>query len=115
MSSRPPCFHIFVYGTLRRRFRNPYALLLHRSSDFIHAARVRGSLQRFKRYTGICLDSSTSRWIPGEIFRFRDQRLLAALDRYEGPDYERVLVEAMRANGSRCVCWTYRLFPKRMA
>jgi gamma-glutamylcyclotransferase (GGCT)/AIG2-like uncharacterized protein YtfP len=107
MSSRRPCFHLFVYGILRRRFRNPYALLLHRSSDFVGLGRVRGRLLRVRRYRGLRLQSDVGQWIPGEVFRFKDQRLLMALDRYEGEDYERVVVEVVCADGRRLSCWIY--------
>src|SRR5215472_3801036 len=99
-SSSRQCFYLFVYGTLRSTCANPYARLLARSADLLGSGRVRGRLQRFKRYPGIHLELCAKRWVEGEIHRLHELGILAALDRYEGPDFERVLVPIIRGNGS---------------
>ncbi|MBV8841333.1 MAG: gamma-glutamylcyclotransferase [Bryobacterales bacterium] len=109
MSSVRHCFRLFVYGTLRRRFRNRHALLLARSSEFIGLGRIRGRLYRLSRYPGIRLDSAENTWIPGEVYRFKNLRFLTALDRYEGPEFERVIGKVARPDGSRLTCWIYQL------
>lgn len=109
MSSDRLCFRLFVYGTLRRRFRNPHALMLARSSEFLGLGRVRACLYRLKRYTGVRLEPGVNTWIPGEVYRFKDIRLLNALDRYEGPEFERVIGEVVQPNSGRLSCWIYQL------
>lgn len=108
-SSTRPSFLLFVYGTLRSTFQNPYARLLAQSADLLGPGRVRGHLYRIKGYRGIRLEADTAEWIAGEIHRLHDLRILAALDRYEGPDYERVFVRVVRQNGSGLRCWIYQV------
>jgi len=83
--------------------------MLHQSAALVGWGRVRGRLQRFKRYTGIVLEPTARKWIPGEIYRLADNRILAALDRYEGAEFERVVINVARAEGSRLPCWIYQV------
>ena len=83
--------------------------MLASSSEFLGLARVRACLYRLKRYPGIRLETDVNTWIPGEIYRFKDVRLLNALDRYEGPEFARVVAEVVLPNGSRLSCWIYQL------
>jgi gamma-glutamylcyclotransferase (GGCT)/AIG2-like uncharacterized protein YtfP len=99
---------LFVYGTLRRGYRNRYARLLAERSDFLGPARVQGRLYQLHSYPGLRLHHGAP-WIAGELFRLRDARpLLSVLDRYEGSEYRRVrTVAAMRSRRVRC--WVYEL------
>jgi gamma-glutamylcyclotransferase (GGCT)/AIG2-like uncharacterized protein YtfP len=92
-----------VYGTLRRAFDNEYARLLRASAEFEREASVRGRLQAVGAYMAFAPDGDDE--VRGELYRLREpERTLAALDDYEGEEYERVVVDV---EGSPA--WIYRL------
>jgi gamma-glutamylcyclotransferase (GGCT)/AIG2-like uncharacterized protein YtfP len=94
---------LFVYGTLRRAFDNEYARLLRSSADFEREAAIRGRLHAVGPYTAFAPDGEDE--VRGELYRLREpERTLAALDDYEGEEYERVMVEVEGAPA-----WIYRL------
>lgn len=89
---------LFVYGTLRNGFENPYARLLHVEADLVGPATVRGSIFRVKHYPAY--KSEPDGEVRGELYRLRNPEMtLRVLDEYEGEDFERVAV-----NGY----WLYR-------
>jgi len=71
---------LFVYGTLGSGFDNPYARLLRTRSEFLGPATITGSICKMGDYLGYRPDN------PEDTLRI--------LDEYEGPDYERVLIDA---------------------
>ena len=92
-----------MYGTLRRAFDNEYARLLRASADFEREAAVWGRLEALGPYTAYAPDGDEQ--VRGELYRLREpERTLAALDDYEGEEYERTVVEV---EGSPA--WIYRL------
>ena len=94
---------LFVYGTLRRAFDNEYARLLRASADFEREAAIRGRLHAPGPYVAFAPDGDEQ--VGGELYRLRQpERMLEALDDYEGEEYERVVVEV---EGSPA--WIYRL------
>jgi len=94
---------LFVYGTLRRAFDNEYARLLRASADFEREAAVRGRLKALGPHTAYVFDGNEQ--VRGELYRLREpEPTLAALDAYEGEEYERAVVEV---EGSPA--WIYRL------
>lgn len=94
---------LFVYGTLRGAFDNEYARMLRASADFEGEAAVRGRLEAVGAYKAFAPDGEEL--VRGEIYRLREpERTLAALDDYEGEEYERVVIEV---EGSPA--WIYRL------
>jgi gamma-glutamylcyclotransferase (GGCT)/AIG2-like uncharacterized protein YtfP len=94
---------LFVYGTLRGAFDNPWARKLRAEAAFGGSATVRGSIFRIAHYPGF-------REIPdgevqGELWRMTDPAgTLTGLDDYEGPEYERVLVRVSTGE----TAWIYR-------
>jgi gamma-glutamylcyclotransferase (GGCT)/AIG2-like uncharacterized protein YtfP len=96
---------LFVYGTLRSEFNNHFARLLHRQGELIGKTSVIGSIYRIESYPG---------WKPkpkgevhGELYRLLDpQATLAALDDYEGEDFERVEIETLGPASE--IAWIYR-------
>jgi gamma-glutamylcyclotransferase (GGCT)/AIG2-like uncharacterized protein YtfP len=86
---------LFVYGTLRSEFDNEYARLLRSKSKLVGRATVPGSIFR------IGSRQSFPGWKPepagevhGELYRLTDpETILKALDEYEGPDFDRVVVK----------------------
>jgi len=98
-----------VYGTLRRDGRNRYARELARSAKWLGLARVRGRLYGLGRYPGMRLRAGSGEWVVGEVYKLRDvERTLMALDRYEGPQFARVVTTAVRESGRRLRCWVYQ-------
>ena len=92
--------HLFVYGTLRSVSNNRYARMLAAHARLIGPARVPGRLYDFGEYPGARPGDG---WITGEIFQLLDPAAtLAALDDYEGPEYERALILVNDLD-----CWIY--------
>lgn len=81
---------IFVYGTLRSGFSNPYAELLRASADYLGPANIQGSLYRVAHYPAYREEPEGT--VTGELYRLRDpEATLARLDEYEDDEFERVL------------------------
>lgn len=114
MTERKPS-HIFVYGTLMRRGKSPYAALLQRRARFVGEAWVPGRLYHLGRFPGAVLDQTSKTKIFGEVFSLTTLSLLDALDRYEGCDpeepeprlFRREVVEARLVRGGLVDAWTY--------
>jgi gamma-glutamylcyclotransferase (GGCT)/AIG2-like uncharacterized protein YtfP len=100
--------HLFVYGTLRRGCDNQFAQLLSERARFLGAARVPGRLYDFGRYPGATPSDQANEWVIGEVFCPDEPvALLAALDDYEGLEYERAPVPATLDDGRSIDCWIY--------
>lgn len=94
---------LFVYGSLRSEFDNPWAGRLRAEGERICAATVRGSVFRVGRYPGYRREPDGI--VHGELWRLRDpETTLAALDSYEGDEYARVAVELESPAGQ---AWIY--------
>jgi gamma-glutamylcyclotransferase (GGCT)/AIG2-like uncharacterized protein YtfP len=92
--------HLFVYGTLRTGSDNRFARMLAERARSIGPAQVPGRLYDLGSYPGARPGGGS---IQGEIFQLHDPAaILAKLDRYEGPEYERAVTVA---NGIEC--WIY--------
>jgi gamma-glutamylcyclotransferase (GGCT)/AIG2-like uncharacterized protein YtfP len=99
-----PLEYLFVYGTLRQGSNNKFARLLAERAHFVGPARVQGRLYDFGRYPGARPEDGS---ITGEIFRLDEpDKLLATLDDYEGPEYERSIAPAITDDGT-VDCWIY--------
>ena len=95
--------HLFVYGTLRRGCDNQFARLLSERGKFVAEARVPGRLYDFGPYPGASPAKQPNESILGEIFYLAEPgTLLAALDEYEGPEFQRAIVTA-----GTLECWIY--------
>ena len=93
---------LFVYGTLRSAFDNPYARLLRSEAEFIGEATVRGSIYRVDFYPAYKAEPVSK--VHGELYRLKNRAaMLAELDDYEGEDFERVRVETSQGEA-----WIYR-------
>ena len=89
---------LFVYGTLRSEFDNPWARLLRSQARFLRRATVPGSIFRIRHYPGFRPQPEGQ--LRGELYRLkRPETTLKVLDRYEGPCFKRVLW---------CGAWIYR-------
>jgi gamma-glutamylcyclotransferase (GGCT)/AIG2-like uncharacterized protein YtfP len=109
------CTRLFVYGTLRRAFQNPYAKLLSENATFLGAARIPGRLYRVRHFPGVRLSLESDEWVVGELYELRDPAsMLATLDEYEGsnrvdrpPEFQRVLTTAILEGGAALRAWIY--------
>lgn len=82
---------IFVYGTLRSEFDNRYARLLRKEGTLVGRASVRGSIYRVRHFPAFRPEPEGE--VQGELYRLNDPAAtLKALDEYEGPEFERVIV-----------------------
>jgi gamma-glutamylcyclotransferase (GGCT)/AIG2-like uncharacterized protein YtfP len=108
--------HLFVYGTLTRGSRSPFAALLAARARFIGDAWIAGRFYRLSHYPGAVPDPASKSRIWGNVFLIRHPALLAALDQYEGcgaagcavPLFQRDAVRVTLANGKELDAWIYR-------
>jgi gamma-glutamylcyclotransferase (GGCT)/AIG2-like uncharacterized protein YtfP len=83
---------LFVYGTLRSEFNNRYARLLRSQAEMVRKASVLGSIYRVRHYPAYRPEPAGE--VHGEIYQLADpETTLKILDEYEGPEFERVVVE----------------------
>jgi gamma-glutamylcyclotransferase (GGCT)/AIG2-like uncharacterized protein YtfP len=101
--------YLFVYGTLRSVFHNPYARLLAQRAVLLGTARLPGRLYRLGSYPGMLAPHTPKDWVTGELYRLPSAfcALLWTLDQYEGPGFERVLTIAHRAGRPPVKTWVY--------
>lgn len=87
MQSNPS--NLFVYGLLMSGFDNEAASTLHRASEIVQPARIRGILYDLGSYPAAVYSPSHTDYIHGEIIRIKPDLLtdiLGLLDRFEGID-----------------------------
>ena len=107
--------HLFVYGTLMRRFGHPMHDALARGADFVGEAVVQGRLYDLGHYPGLVLSESRADTVFGELYRLHDDDVLRVLDDYEGcapgepepTEYVRRSVSVAGADGGVIEAWTY--------
>jgi gamma-glutamylcyclotransferase (GGCT)/AIG2-like uncharacterized protein YtfP len=108
--------HLFVYGTLTRGSRSPFAALLAARARFIGDAWIAGRLYRLGHFPGAVPDPAAKSRVWGNVFLIRHPALLEALDQYEGcgaserivPLFRREAVPVTLANGKELDAWIYR-------
>jgi gamma-glutamylcyclotransferase (GGCT)/AIG2-like uncharacterized protein YtfP len=93
---------LFVYGTLRSEFDNPFARRLRAEARLLGRATVVGSIYRVAEYPGFWPEPAGV--VHGEVYELMSPGTLQALDEYEGQQYERVA--ATVSTGERV--WIYR-------
>jgi len=106
--------HLFVYGTLMRRFGHPMHAALARAAEFVGEASVQGRLHDLGRYPGLVLSGQPGDTVFGELYRLNDAAVLGVLDDYEGcgpgdpepHDYARRRV-SVGADGGTTEAWVY--------
>ena len=106
--------HLFVYGTLMRRFRHPMHDALARGAEFVGEGCVQGRLYDLGRYPGLVLSEVAENRVFGELYRLHDDDVLRVLDDYEGcgpgdpepHEYVRRMV-SVRAGDRAAEAWVY--------
>lgn len=102
---------LFVYGTLRRsRNRQRHPLL--QGARFLHHAWMIGELYDLGEYPGVYRRGRGGGHVFGELYELpagTTGALLAALDDYEGREFERRRVVVTLSDGRRRTAWAYVL------
>lgn len=76
--------YLFVYGTLRREFANPWACRLRQHAQYVGLARMQGELYRIDSYPALIESTDPSAWVLGELYQLEQpSSLLRSLDEYE--------------------------------
>ena len=108
MSSSP---YLFVYGTLKSGFKNPYAQQLRREATLLGRAQVPGRLYRVSSYPGMRPPRDPKDLITGELYElYQPSKTLEVLDEWEeGYDRElhRATLENSGENGQEFPAWVY--------
>jgi len=108
--------YLFVYGTLQKKFKNPYSLALRSQASFISKGKIQAILYNFKNYPGIILSPTTNAWVQGEIYQLPEEgQLLRMLDEYEGYEEEfpilsefiRTTTPVLLPDNRWITCWVY--------
>jgi gamma-glutamylcyclotransferase (GGCT)/AIG2-like uncharacterized protein YtfP len=82
---------LFVYGTLRSEFDNRYARLLRQQATPTGRATVPGSIYKVSHFPAFRPHPVGE--VHGELYRLNSaEATLAALDEYEGDEFERVVI-----------------------
>ncbi|GAB3707145.1 gamma-glutamylcyclotransferase [Spirosoma flavus] len=108
--------YLFVYGTLRASFQNPFAQYLHQHSQYVGEGNFSGQLFDIGTYPGAIYQPDSGSFVRGDIYEIRQHKaeLLLRLDEYEGigatfeqpHEYIRVIVP-INCAGETLRCWIY--------
>jgi gamma-glutamylcyclotransferase (GGCT)/AIG2-like uncharacterized protein YtfP len=106
---------LFVYGTLTRASRHPFARRLAMESRFIGRGTVNGMLYSLGCYPGLVEEPGQKCLVHGEAVQLKQARSLAWLDDYEGcgpnwpapHDFERKMLSVRLLDGGEIPCWIY--------
>lgn len=97
---------LFVYGTLKRGFSNPWARRLWARARYEGEATLPGRLYDLGPYPAFVEDGSPT-LVHGEVAELADAGVLEQLDRYEGSQYVRVLRRVRMHDGQEREAWVY--------
>lgn len=109
--------HLFVYGTLRKRFPS-HEILRRLRAQFLAEGSVQGRLYDLGEYPGAVPRASDADRIRGELYALRNgERAFKVLDRFEGYEpenparslFERREVTVILAGGEQARAWIYWL------
>lgn len=98
---------LFVYGTLKRGFSNPWARRLWARARFAGEGTLPGRLYDLGPYPAFVEDAASPAPVHGEVAELEDARVLEELDRYEGSQYKRVLRRVRMQDGQEREAWVY--------
>ena len=107
MPTSAPAGRLFVYGTLKRGFANPWSRRLWAEAVFLGPATIRGRLYDFGPYPALVETGRKDEVVHGEVAALRRPGLLQDLDAYEGPQFARVLRPVRIEDGAELDAWVY--------
>jgi gamma-glutamylcyclotransferase (GGCT)/AIG2-like uncharacterized protein YtfP len=107
--------YLFTYGTLMKRFDNPFAIRLKNASTYLDEGHFPGLLYQVSWYPGAVYQSGLEQRVYGEIYQLTDAaNLLIELDDYEDVRteesqslYLRKIVTVTLTDLSTLPCWIY--------
>lgn len=98
---------LFVYGTLKRGFANPWSRRLWSQAAFAGEATLAGRLYDLGAFPAFVEDDASGTPVHGEVAELASAAILSELDRYEGSQYERVLRRVRMHGGQEREAWVY--------
>jgi gamma-glutamylcyclotransferase (GGCT)/AIG2-like uncharacterized protein YtfP len=98
---------LFVYGTLKRGSRNPWARRLWSAAAFLGKAVLPGRLYDLGAFPALVETGEEDAVVHGELAGLPGPELLRDLDAYEGAQYERVLRRVRLEDGTEHEAWVY--------
>jgi gamma-glutamylcyclotransferase (GGCT)/AIG2-like uncharacterized protein YtfP len=98
---------LFVYGTLKRGSRNPWARRLWSAAAFLGEAVLPGRLYDLGAFPALVEITGEGALVHGELAALAGPELLSDLDAYEGTQYERVLRRVRLEDGTEREAWVY--------
>ncbi|MEJ5368406.1 MAG: gamma-glutamylcyclotransferase family protein [Bryobacteraceae bacterium] len=107
MAPPNPPTALFVYGTLKRGFPNPWSRRLWSQARYAGEASLPGRLYDLGAYPAFVESGEEGERVHGELALLPDPHLLAELDFYEGSAYTRELRTVELHNGDRVEAWIY--------
>ncbi|MGB9609812.1 MAG: gamma-glutamylcyclotransferase family protein [Bryobacteraceae bacterium] len=102
-----PAGRLFLYGTLKRGFDNPWSRRLWSEAVFVGRGTVRGRLYDFGPYPALVETDEDDAAVHGEVAALRRSGLLSDLDSYEGPQFARMLRPVRIEDGAALDAWVY--------
>ncbi|HEX6745800.1 MAG TPA: gamma-glutamylcyclotransferase family protein [Longimicrobium sp.] len=104
----PP--RLFVYGSLRKGEESAMASFLHGHARYLGRGTIRARLYGISWYAGAVMSDDPADAVLGDVFELEPATagdVLAALDEYEGADFERLSVEVIMADETRVAADAY--------
>lgn len=99
---------LFVYGTLMRRFENPWSRMLWHDAAHLGLAKTPGRLYSLGWNPGFVDADGADQWVYGEVVRPKDAAVVyPKLDAYEGGAFERVKRRVTLASGAEIYAWIF--------
>jgi gamma-glutamylcyclotransferase (GGCT)/AIG2-like uncharacterized protein YtfP len=105
--------YLFVYGTLRREFKNKMAAFISQNADYLHDGVMDGEIYDVGTYPAALYKEGSETIIKGNIFKLTGDReeVFRVLDLYEGVE-EDLYIRALRPvrfgeEQSEILCWVY--------
>lgn len=111
-----PTDYIFVYGSLRRKFKSPARTVLDDHAEFIGEATFQGKLYMIEWYPGVVESDDPDDIVYGELYKIFDTAtVLSKLDQYEGcspndskqHEFERKEKNIRLKSGKEVTAWMY--------
>lgn len=106
--------YLFVYGTLKRGFDNPFAKILEENAHFVANGSFPGRLFQVSWYPAAVHEKDSTKLVYGEVYQLVKQPefVLNELDKYEditpeNSEYVRVIIKVTTEKGEAINCFVY--------
>lgn len=108
--------YLFVYGTLRKGFKNPILNEVMDNVKFIENGFIQASLFDIGEYPGIVPNNDKKSVVKGDVFEINDsKKVFKILDNYEGfyirninkSEYLRSKALIELSTGNKIIAWVY--------